>query len=143
VYSYFPTAAAEAAFLSFLVGAVEFLLAHRSPQAWGQNCCNLDCLALTALYPIGSPVTRHSDAQSPTSQKLTLHNVFGPSGPLRHSGESVLPHVTQTCIPSPASAPPTPAMLAFLARFFSLPSLSLSRVSLSLGGRPGPGLNFG
>lgn len=71
----------------------------------------------------------------PTPLALTLHSVFGPKGPFLHSGLSVLPHVTHTCIPSPSPALFGIAMEFFLARFFSL--TAFPEGSRSLGGRPG------
>jgi len=81
--------------------------------------------------------------------KLTLHNVFGPNGPFLHSGLSVRPQVTHTCMPPSASFPPPVPPTArdaavFLARFFSrAASLSFSFVARSLGGRPGPAFGRG
>lgn len=94
-YAALPSAIA---FFSFLVGAVLFLLAQRKPQAWHQK----------STLP---PKLKYDSVKT-----LTLHRVFGPRGPFRHSGLSVRPQVTQTCSPSasppppllPAPAPPAP-----------------------------------
>ena len=88
----------------------------------------------------------------------TLQSVFGPNGPFLHSGLSVRPQVTHTCIPSPSPLPCAPAPMpslspsapppielrpaapaaapkaaacAFFARFFSRPSLSLLPLPLA------------
>lgn len=120
-----PVPCAPGIFLSFLVGAVELRFAHRRPHA---------C---------------HQLRLPPATLALTLHRVFGPRGPFLHSGLSVLPHVTHTCMPPspslPAPAPPTARDAAFfLARFFSrAASLSFSFVAGSLGGRPGPAFGRG
>ena len=85
----------------------------------------------------------------PYHPPLTLHSVFGPRGPFLHSGLSVRPHVTHTCIPPSPSLPAPVAPAArdaafFFARFFSrAASLSFSFVAGSLGGRPGPAFGRG
>lgn len=73
-----------------------------------------------------------SDCTINLPNRLTLHKVFGPRGPFLHSGLSVLPQVTQTCIPSPSPAPPALGPFGF-ADFFGL---FLSLCSLSFGGLP-------
>ena len=100
-------------------GVEEFRFAHLKPHAYTRQCT----------------------AVNKQCARLTLHRVFGPSGPFLHSGLSVLPHVTQTC-PSPSVPPVTapledcvfkPDMLVLFVRFFS----RASRASLVFGCRPG------